>query len=170
MKRTNTSTKLWNIVDKVLTVWCTGVMGLMAFLVILSVILRYVFNLAYVWTEELILLLFITTTYFGVILCVKEDEHIDIAFLREILPERAGLILKVFIGLICIVVQLALAYISLEWIQKTGSSILIGLKIPYYFVYAMFPISFVSMAIYQVRKISNLLSNRKQLDGGGRVK
>jgi len=168
MKNQSTSIKLWNIVDKALTVWCVGIMGLMAALVILSVILRYVFNLAYVWSEELILLLFITTTYFGAILCVKEDEHIDIAFLREILPERAGRGLKVIIGLICIVVQLALAYISLEWIQKTGSSITVGLKIPYSVIYAMFPIGFASMALYQMRKIINILSNTKNAAGEGK--
>ena len=167
MKNAKLSTRLWNIVDKALTVWCVGIMGLMAFLVITSVILRYVFNLAYVWTEELILLLFITTTYFGAILCVKEDEHIDIAFLREILPERAGRWLKVFIGLVCIVVQLALAIISFEWIQKTGSSITVGLKIPYTYIYAMFPIGFVSMALYQIRKIINIVSNREKTAGEG---
>jgi TRAP-type C4-dicarboxylate transport system permease small subunit len=167
MKNSNTSTKLWNIIDKALTVWCVSIMGLMTALVITSVILRYVFSLAFVWTEELIVLLFITTTYFGAILCVKQDEHIDIAFLREILPEWAGRTLKVVIGLISIVVQLALAYISLEWIQKTGSSITVGLKIPYTFIYAMFPIGFTSMAIYQTRKIINILKNKEIPVGEG---
>ena len=167
MENQGTSRKLWNIVDKALTVWCVGIMGLMALLVITSVILRYVFNLAFVWTEELIVLLFITTTYFGAILCVKEDEHIDIALLREILPERAGRGLKIIIGLVSIVVQLALAIISLEWIQKTGSSITVGLKIPYYVIYAMFPIGFTSMALYQIRKIINILTNKKNTAGEG---
>lgn len=167
MKSNHISAKFWGIVDKALTVWCVGIMGLMAAMVILSVIFRYVFNLTYVWSEELILLLFITTTYFGAILCVKEDEHIDIAFLREILPANAGRALKVFIGLINIVVQLALSYISLEWIQKTGSSITVGLKIPYTFIYAMFPIGFTSMALYQMRKIINILSNKEITVGEG---
>jgi len=167
MKNQHTSGKLWYYIDKALTIWCVAIMGLMALLVITSVILRYVFNLAFVWTEELIVLLFITTTYFGAILCVKEDEHIDIAFLREILPQKAGRPLKVVIGFISIVVQLALAYISLEWIEKTGSSITVGLKIPYSVIYAMFPIGFTSMALYQIRKIINILRNRENTAGEG---
>ena len=167
MRNTHTSSKLWNIVDKALTAWCVGIMGLMTALVITSVILRYVFNLAFVWTEELIVLLFITTTYFGAILCVKEDEHIDIAFLREILPAQTGRALKVLIGLISIAVQLALAIISLEWIQKTGSSITVGLKIPYSVIYAMFPIGFASMAVYRMRKIVNMFINREKTAGEG---
>ena len=101
--------KLLDYIDKALVVWCVCIMGLMCLMVILSVIFRYVFNLAFVWSEELIVLLFIATTYFGAVLCVHENEHIDISFLRECLPKKFSKLLDVIISVICIVVQITLA-------------------------------------------------------------
>ncbi|MFO7611684.1 MAG: TRAP transporter small permease [Clostridia bacterium] len=145
--------KIWPGIDKALEFWCIIVMLIMAILVVLTVFLRYVFNIAYNWTEELIILLFITTTYFGSILCVHETEHIDISFLREHLKPRASRILGIIIDAINIVVQVSLALISFRWIQKTGSSVTVGMGIPYTYIYLMFPISFGSMAVYTLRKM-----------------
>jgi TRAP-type transport system small permease protein len=158
--------KLLGYIDKALVVWCVCIMGLMCLMVISSVFLRYVFNLAFVWSEELIILLFITTTYFGAVLCVRENEHIDIRFLRECVPEKAGQVLNIIITVICIIVQVALAYISLEWIQRTGSSITVGLKIPYTYIYSIFPVSFISMAIYRGLKVIKTLEQDKKDRGG----
>ncbi|MBN2558208.1 MAG: TRAP transporter small permease [Clostridia bacterium] len=145
--------KIWPGIDKALEFWCIIVMLAMTILVLLTVFLRYVFNVAFNWTEELIILLFITTTYFGSILCVHENEHIDISFLREHLNPKAGRILGIVIDVINMVVMALLAFISFRWIQKTGSSITPGLAIPYTFIYIMFPISFGSMAVYTLRKM-----------------
>ncbi len=153
-------------IDKALVVWCVCIMGLMCLMVILSVFLRYVFNLSFVWSEELIILLFITTTYFGAVLCVRENEHIDIRYLRECAPENIGQILNVTIAVICIIVQVTLAYLSLEWIQRTGSSITVGLKIPYTYIYSIFPVSFISMAVYQGLNLVKSLEQGKQERGG----
>ncbi len=145
--------KIWPGVDKILELWCIVIMLIMAILVMLTVFFRYVFNIAYNWTEELIILLFITTTYFGSILCVHENEHIDISFLREHLKPVASRILGILIDVINIVVQASLAVISFRWIQKTGSSVTVGLGIPYTYIYMMFPISFGTMAVYTLRKM-----------------
>lgn len=151
---------VWYYIDKALVIWCVSIMALMSAMVILSVLFRYVFGLTYVWSEELIIYLFIITTYFGAILCVHENEHIDMVILKENLPAKARWIMKVIVEVINVIVQIFLAYISVDWIQKTGMSISIGIKVPYVYIYSMFPICFGSMAIYEIRKIARLIKTK----------
>ena len=149
------SKKFWNVVDKGLSGWSILLMGLMATMVVISVIMRYVFNLTYVWSEELIIYLFVATTYFGSILCVREMEHIDIPFIRDMVSKSLGIIMDIFVSLANIAVQISLAYFSFTWIEKTGSSLTTGLYIPLYIVYSIFPICFFLMAMYTFRRIEN---------------
>lgn len=162
------SAKFWHIFDKLLSGWSILIMATMSIFVILSVIFRYVFNVTYAWSEEAIVLLFIFTTYFGSVLCVKEKEHIDIPFLRERVSEKVGYVMDIFICIFNILVQLSLSYISIGWIQKTGSSVSAGLKIPYYFIYSLFPICLVLMAIYTVRRLVNIVKMKKNNAIGGK--
>jgi TRAP-type C4-dicarboxylate transport system permease small subunit len=147
----------WHYVDKGLAFWCVLIMGLMCAGVIVSVFLRYVFNITYDWYEEMIVFLFITTTYFGAILCVHEDEHIDMGLLKEKLPGKAGDVLKIVVAAINLTVQVILAIISFTWIKKTGSSLTPGIRIPWGYIYVMFPICFFSMAIYEARIIIRII-------------
>jgi|GEM_PF-789070 len=151
------SKKFWNVIDKGLSGWSILLMGLMASLVVISVILRYVFNLTYVWSEELIIYLFVATTYFGSIICVKEKEHIDIPFLRDLASKDVGLVMDIGVCLINLAVQLGLAYFSFTWMEKTGSSLTTGLLIPLYVVYSIFPICFFLMAVYTVRRMDTCI-------------
>ncbi len=154
--------KIWHAIDKILSVWSTAIMALMCVMVIASVLLRYVFNIAYTWSEELIVFLFIYTTYFGSILCVKEKEHIDIPFLRECASDKVGFIMDIFVCLANTAIQASLAIVSFGWIEKTGSSLTAGLKIPYYYIYCLFPICFFIMAIYTIRRLINLIVSKEE--------
>lgn len=149
------SKKIGKVIDSGLTGLSLFIMGVMATMVVISVVLRYVFNITYVWSEELIIYLFVATTYFGSIICVKEKEHIDIPFLRELAPKTAGIIMDITVCLVNIIVQIGLAYLSFTWIEKTGSSLTTGMYIPLYVVYSIFPVCFILMAIYTFRRMEN---------------
>jgi TRAP-type C4-dicarboxylate transport system permease small subunit len=100
-------------------------------------------------------------------MCVKEKEHIDIPFLREAAPEKIGYAMDIFVCVFNILTQLGLAAVSIGWIQKTGSSVSPGLKIPYYFIYSLFPVCLVLMAIYTVRRLAGIIKERKAKALGG---
>lgn len=152
-KMRNFSNKLWDTVDKALYGWTVLLMGSMAVLVVISVIMRYVFNITYIWSEELIVYLFVATTYFGAIICVKEKEHIDIPYFWELSSDLIKRIMETFVALVNITIHISLAYYSFTWIEKTGSSLTDGLYIPFYTVYLMFPVCFILMTIYTFRRI-----------------
>jgi TRAP-type C4-dicarboxylate transport system permease small subunit len=128
-------------------------MALLTVGVILSVFLRYVLNISFIWSEELIVFIFIATTYFGIILCVKEGEHIAIDYFKNLFPAKIKLIIETFITAIAIFTLSYLAYTSAGWINTVGNTLTSGLKIHYRYVYIMMPISFTISALYELIEI-----------------
>lgn len=144
---------LFRFSDKFLEILNVSLMGIMAVAVIITVFLRYVMNITFIWVEELITFIFIATTYFGIILCVKENEHIGIDFFRNLLPAKLKIIIESIITLIVTGTLIYLAIISFGWIDKVGNTLSSGLKLQYKYVYMMMPITFILSAIYEVRVI-----------------
>lgn len=145
----------FNVIDKVLEIWCVSITIIMTLLVIISVFLRYLFNITFIWSEELIIFIFIATTYFGIILCVLEKEHIDIDFFKGLLPKNAKVVLETIISMIVLFTVIKIANASLTWIDAVDKTLTPGLKIPYKYLYTMMPISFLLVAVYEIRRIVN---------------
>ena len=55
---------------------------------------RYVLNDTPTWVEQLALLLVITITFLGSATLVHEDRHLGVTFLRDALPRRARLVVR----------------------------------------------------------------------------
>ncbi len=55
---------------------------------------RYVLNDTPTWVEQLSLLLVITITFLGSATLVHEDRHLGVTFLRDALPRRARLVVR----------------------------------------------------------------------------
>ncbi|MDD5454825.1 MAG: TRAP transporter small permease [Candidatus Ratteibacteria bacterium] len=139
--------------DNSLFYWNFALMSAVAVLVIATVFLRYLFNVTFTWTEELIIFLFIATTYFGSILGVREDEHVKISIFKEKLPPKIKIIFEILISCIIISVVVASAILSRDWIVRAGRPLSPGIKIPYFSIYIIVPIAFALIAIYECREI-----------------
>jgi TRAP-type C4-dicarboxylate transport system permease small subunit len=138
-----------------------ALMGGVAVWVIVSVMLRYIFSIVFNWTEELIVFLFIASTYFGCVLGIKEDEHIRISLLKDKLPPKVRIVFNVFIDLVTITVVTSAAYLSINWIEKVGRPLTPGLNIPFASIYMMVPISFALITLYEIREIVLKIDNFK---------
>lgn len=126
--------------------------ALLALSVIVTVFLRYVMNISFIWAEEAILFTFLATTYFGIIICVKEDEEIAIDFFIERSNPGIKKILNTIITLVSVITLVWIAYLSLNWINTVGSTLSSGLKIAYKYIYMWMPITFSIAAVYEMRK------------------
>lgn len=149
--------KVEEILSKTLSFISIFLMGSLSFLVIICVILRYVFSISFVWSEELITILFLATTYFGLVLGVKHNEHIQIEFLTGKYGKRGKAISDIIIGLIVIFVQLIVFRASIVWIERVGNVLSPGMRIPNKIIYAMFPISCILVVFYEVWKIKKVV-------------
>lgn len=137
-------------------------MSSMIVAVILSVFLRYIFNIVFNWTEELIVFLFIATTYFGIILGVKWDEHIKVSLLKDKLPPKIKIVFEILISAVTIITVAVASYLSLNWIETVGSKTSSGLKMHYSTVYYMLTVSFIIVAIYEIREVVLKIANFKR--------
>jgi len=151
--------KLFSFTDFIFEKLNIVLMATMALAVIVTVFFRYALNISFIWAEEAILFTFIATTYFGIIMCVKEDEHIAIDFFLERSPLVMKKILMTFISLVSVVTLLWLAYLSFGWINTVGGTLSSGAKIAYKYIYVWMPISFTICAIYEVRKYIKKMMN-----------
>lgn len=66
---------------------CFG-LGLMSILMLMQVIARYVFNSPLDWPEELSLVIMVWITFIGAYLASIKDEHLNIDFVLNIVPNN----------------------------------------------------------------------------------
>ena len=73
--------KYQKIRDKALRVYYyfgVAVLALMAVLVTLAVVMRYFFDLSWLWLSEINVILFTFTTFWGMAVCIWKGEHVGI--------------------------------------------------------------------------------------------
>jgi TRAP-type C4-dicarboxylate transport system permease small subunit len=153
MRRMQMTKKLLSYFDKIIEIINVVLMVSLTLSVVLSVLLRYVFNISFIWAEEAIIFMFIGTTYFGIVMCVQEGEHIDINYFKNLFPKRLKQIIETFIHIVSIITLLYLTYNSLGWIAKVGTTLTSGIKIPSKYIYSLMPIAFVFSSMNEIRRI-----------------
>lgn len=120
-----------------------GVIGLIAVIVMATVILRYFFSITFIWVEEFVTFAFIFSTFWGVGACILKNEHITIDYLYNKLTGKVrmgiGIINNVIVIFVCYIVVLN----SFQWISAVGNQISDGLRINMKYVYIIMPISMI---------------------------
>jgi TRAP-type transport system small permease protein len=143
-------------VDKILSIWCISLMGIMTVSIILSVILRYVFNITFVKAEEAITMVFVATTFYGAALGIREFDHIHIAYFRDKVHLTAQRAFDILVQAVIIIVMVFLCKNSLLWIQKVGNIPTPGMQMPAKYLYIMVPVSCVLSIFYALVNILSL--------------
>jgi TRAP-type transport system small permease protein len=135
-------------VDRALSLWCILIVSVMTLAVIVSVVLRYLFSISFVQSEEAITMLFVGTTYFGMALGVREKDHIGISWFVEQAPAAVQKAVQALVMAIIIGVSAVMLQQSLLWIRKVGGIPSPAMQVPYRYFYAMVPASSVLMIFY----------------------
>lgn len=138
------------------------VMGVMSFGVIFSVIMRYCFNISYIFLEEAITFAFVFTTFWGIGACLLENEHIIIDFFINKLKFGHKRILNIFNYALVLFVNAIIIYYSITWIQKAGRVVSNAMRIQYKYLYYVMPIGFAIGVVCAAIKIIQLLVERDE--------
>lgn len=147
---------LIKLVDRILALWCILLMAALTLGVIISVILRYLFNISFVQSEEAITLIFIATSYFGMALGIREHDHIAISYFAERLPGRLKKAAQVWVMLVISGTSLVVLQYSLVWIDRVGAVPSPALQLPWGWFYAMVPVSSGIVIFYALVNIAAL--------------
>jgi TRAP-type C4-dicarboxylate transport system permease small subunit len=136
-------------------------MGVMSAGVIFSVIMRYFFNVSFIFLEEAITFAFAFTTFWGIGACLLENEHIAIDVFINRLKPRSKLVLAICNYCLVVAVNAMIVYYSIKWIRKAGRVVSNAMRIQYRYLYYVMPIGFGIGIVCAVFKIILLVRNRK---------
>lgn len=130
-------------------------LSVMTVAIFYQVIMRYLFNKAPSWTEELTRYAFIWCAYFGVSLGVKRNAHISVMAVIDLLSPKN----RKKMYMIANVIFLAFSVIILKLGVETTMSIAklgrksAALEIPMWIVYAALPVGFTFIILRLIQAI-----------------
>lgn len=129
----------------------------MASCVIYAVIARYFFGISHTFLEEFITTVFAFTTFWGMGICVMENEHVIIDVFYALLPAAV----KKWITFINYVIVLILLAIMVKYgaayALKYGKQISMGMRVPMIWMYGIIPVSSVIAAACVVYRLIGIV-------------
>jgi len=149
----NKIAKFGRKVEKIYMGIGAAAMGLLAFLVIFTVIMRYCFSLSWKELSEFCVTLFAFTTFWALGLNVLRDEHVSINILYDKIKPAVKRWICVLNCLIMLVVDCAFVKYAWDYTVKMGGQRSMGMEIPMKYMYGIMPVCGVICAVCIVIKI-----------------
>ena len=142
--------------ERIISIY-TGVgavaMGLLAVMVIFTVIARYCFSKSWKGVSEFNVTLFAFTTFWGLGLNVLKDEHVSINMLYDALPPAAKRVIRCLNLLIMLAVDCVFTKFAWDYTVKMGTQISQGMEIPMRYMYGIMPVCAALAAVCIVVKL-----------------
>ena len=132
--------KIGSVIEKVYFGIGAAAMGLLAVLVIFTVIMRYCFSLSWKSVSEFNVVLFAFTTFWGLGLNVLKNENVSINILYDKFNPRVKRYVSLFNYIVMLVVDCLFVRYSWEYTAKMGKQISQGMEIPMSFIYGIMPV------------------------------
>lgn len=132
------------------TVLC---MGMILILVVAQVVLRYVFNSPLTWSEELAVYIMVWMTFIGSVICMRDNEHIEVTILVDYLPHGLRRAAILFSRLASVIFLLVVMYYGTELVLENRSVTSAANKLNMGLVYSILPICSLGMLYYVIRSI-----------------
>lgn len=132
---------------------CSGAMILILFLQVIS---RYVFNNAFSWAEELAIILFVLSVYFGATAAIRTNQHLRLEIILQKLSKKNRLIIEIIdnflFALFNCIILIGIVPVILK--LKANHTVTAVTGIPKWYIYAVLPCLFILMIfrLFQVSK------------------
>lgn len=148
--------KFFDVIDKVEKGFLAVLLLFATGLLFTNVVLRYCFQSAIFWTEEMLRYIMVWITLIGMSICVSEDSHISIDVLSNLIKPKQRRILKIILNILGLVFGIFFLYISTKFVLQIKSTGQVSATIwntPMYIIYSCFPIGFLLYAMRSVEMI-----------------
>lgn len=133
-------------------------MGLLAVLVIFSVIARYFFSHSWKQLAEFNVTLFAFTTFWGMGINILKNEHVIIDIFYDSVKPAWKRWLSVMNYLIVLVVDLVFTWQGIKYVGVAGKQISQGMEIPMKYMYGIMPVCGAICAVCIVIKIIEFIT------------
>ena len=139
------------IIDKIIEVICTAIMGYMVLAVCWQVITRFVLKNPSTVTEEILRYLLVWTTMVGGAYAYGRRKHLSINMLAKKLPPRAQKLLDIFVQAVVIAFCVVVMIVGdLRLVETTFNQISSALHLPMPYVYASILVGGVLIIFYAI--------------------
>ena len=139
------------IIDKIIEVMCTAIMGYMVLAVCWQVITRFVLKNPSTVTEEILRYLLVWTTMVGGAYAYGRRKHLSINMLAKKLPLRAQKLLDIFVQAVVIAFCVVVMIVGdLRLVETTFDQISSALRLPMPYVYASILVGGVLIIFYAI--------------------
>ena len=148
--------KFFDTIDKVEKGFLAVLLLFATGLLFTNVVLRYCFQSAIFWTEEMLRYIMVWITLIGMSICVSEDSHISIDVLSNLIKPKHRKILKLVLNILGLIFGLFFLYVSTKFVIQIKSTGQVSATIwytPMYIIYSCFPIGFLLYAVRSVEMI-----------------
>lgn len=155
--------KYWTLLEDILTgIFFISGLGLIFY----GVLLRYIFNSAQAWVEEVGMYSVIWGILFGLSVALRNNHHISVDILHDLLSPRAQKIMNVFANLIGVLFCGFLIFYGLNLVISTYSTGMVSLAvgIPMWIVYLILPISGLLFLIRFIERIFNTVRGTENVN------
>lgn len=135
---------------------CLALLLSLTVIVFLKVIFRYLLNSPLVWSDEVIMLLLLTLTYFGAALAVRDRSHISVELLESWFKSRGEKALKVYQlisdSVITVMLGMIIVYgIKISLYSRNQETDI--LLMSYFWVYILLPTGLIFMVLMILSRI-----------------
>lgn len=140
----------------------------MVILLFLQVVSRYIFRYSLPWSEELALICFILSIYFGASQAVKRKQHLKIEILTNFLPPKIKKVFEILSNAVffafCVYITKGLLAITSMLYRSHNKTAVTG--IPKAYIYIFLPITMILMAFRLIQETVRTIREIRNLDKG----
>ena len=131
-----------------LVIVLTAILAAMGFT---TVVFRYVLQSSLFWGDEFLRYLSVWLVFLGAALATRHRALITVDIFTQPLPHRVRENVAAGVAAVSSLFLLALAYLSLELVQRSVGAVSASMAVPLEYMYLVFPVGLGLMAINMVR-------------------
>lgn len=145
--------KLTNYITSAVKVTCFVLMFIIIIICFSQVIVRYIFNKSFAWTEELAIWSLVWVVFLGSVLGVIKESHARIDYFLNLFPRKIKCIVEMFNNLVCAAMVVILVYHTLPLIMMNLYNLSPAMQLPSAIIYGSFFVGGLLMTIFFLIKM-----------------
>lgn len=152
---------------KILRLLCTILLGTLLVIFVANIILRYFRVSGLAWFEEVVTFCFAWMAFLGTVELWRKNSlfNVDVITHRFKKDGAVAKVIRILIGLICLVFFAITTYYSIGWISRIKSTTP-ALSLPTSYLYSCIPVSMMLMGVMTIRDLADDLFIKNKGEGG----
>ena len=150
-------------INKVSKIFCIILMGLMTFIVVLQIVLRYFFSFCFPWSEVAVRYMMIWATLVASAIILQKEEHFRLTVFIDRIPEKYSRIINLVFNFLILIFVVILFFEGLNaaifGLEMFTASLGISFFLPYLSIPVMCAFMFIHIINIIIRDIQKLKKN-----------